>query len=284
MPVQRYTAQEIVRKNVQRKATGMTREQVAAETRTAQGWERGTERGPQELGGLEPGRLEALRLARWKHTEWRRIGSVMAEEAMDLYTPERDSRVQEMELRRLERVTAEAEVAERKGKGPVEVEENRVYRVVAERISASLPGVSSITVHLEAPSVAEAAMFALRENEREGGLYGVGRYRIIRAEEDLLGADGELEALRAFVQRAARSARAHSTARRRALEALGEAGNLCNATTVHSPSGVRLTCTREAGHYNPQDPPARGRPGGWHIADTTTWTDDEAESTPHRPA
>lgn len=38
----------------------------------------------------------------WQRTEWRRIGSVMAEEAMDLYTPERDSRVQELELRRLE--------------------------------------------------------------------------------------------------------------------------------------------------------------------------------------
>ncbi|MEU3374864.1 hypothetical protein ABZ734_31055 [Streptomyces sp. NPDC006660] len=284
MAVQRYTAQEIVRENVRRKATGMTREQVAAETRTARGWEHRTERGPQELGGLAAGRLETLRLARWKHAEWRRIGSVMTEEAMDLYVPERDTRVQELELLRLERVAAETEAAEREGRGPVTVEENRVYRVVAERVSASLPGVLSVTVHLEAPSVAEAARSALRENEGEGGLYGVGRYRIIRVEEDLLGADGELEALRAFVQRAARSARAHSTARRRALEALGEAGHLCNATTVHCPSGVRLTCTREAGHYNAQDRPARGRPGGWHIADTTTWTDEEAESTPHRPA
>ncbi|MEU2955772.1 hypothetical protein [Streptomyces xanthochromogenes] len=279
MPIQRYTAQEIVRKNVQRKASGMNREQVARETDAAESWERHAGREPGELGRLEPGRLESLRLARWKHTEWRRIGSLMTEEAMDVYTSTHDPAVQRWEEQRLKRVATETAAAEREGRRRVDVEENRIYRIVAERTSNTALGPPFITVHVTAQSAAQAALFAQQEYEGTGH-----RYRIIRVEEDLLGADGELEALRAFVQYAARAARAHSSARRRALEALGDAGNLCNATTIRVDTGEKIICTLEAGHYNPDVLPDRGRPGGWHLADSSMWTDDQAASTPHRTA
>ncbi|CAM5658048.1 MULTISPECIES: hypothetical protein [Streptomyces] len=59
----------------------------------------------------------------------------------------------------------------------------------------------------------------------------------------------------------------HTTARRRMLEALGEAGSLCTARTVNSDGDVIL-CTLDAGHYDPDDkPPFKdGKPGGWHKA------------------
>nr|MDT0521339.1 hypothetical protein [Streptomyces sp. DSM 41633] len=64
----------------------------------------------------------------------------------------------------------------------------------------------------------------------------------------------------------------NTTARRRALEALGEAGGMCTAQTVEMSSGDVILCTREAGHYDPQDLPgfkrgkSDGAPGGWHLA------------------
>ncbi|MER7990356.1 hypothetical protein ABTY53_32950 [Streptomyces noursei] len=80
----------------------------------------------------------------------------------------------------------------------------------------------------------------------------------------------------------------HTTERRRVLEALGEAGGLCTARTVNSDGDV-VVCTREAGHYAPDDRPgfkrgkSGGTPGGWHKAGPTTWSDSFAAATPHRP-
>ncbi|WP_405385796.1 hypothetical protein OG596_37875 [Streptomyces sp. NBC_01102] len=50
--------------------------------------------------------------------------------------------------------------------------------------------------------------------------------------------------------------------RRRALEALGEAGGLCAARTRNS--GDVIVCTLDADHYDPDDkPPFKdGKPGG----------------------
>nr|WP_202535143.1 hypothetical protein [Streptomyces sp. SID4923] len=55
----------------------------------------------------------------------------------------------------------------------------------------------------------------------------------------------------------------HTTARRQALEALGEAGGLCTARTRNADGDV-IVCTLDAGHYEPdQMPPFRsGKPGG----------------------
>ncbi|MFJ8186638.1 hypothetical protein [Streptomyces sp. NPDC096105] len=43
----------------------------------------------------------------------------------------------------------------------------------------------------------------------------------------------------------------NTTAWRRVLEALGEAGGLCTARTVVMSSGDVILCTRKAGHYGP---------------------------------
>ncbi|MFG2228200.1 hypothetical protein [Streptomyces sp. NPDC048644] len=66
----------------------------------------------------------------------------------------------------------------------------------------------------------------------------------------------------------------HTTARRRVLEALGEAGGLCTARTRNS-EGDAIVCTLDAGHYDPDDkPPFKdGKPGGWHKADALIWND-----------
>lgn len=74
----------------------------------------------------------------------------------------------------------------------------------------------------------------------------------------------------------------HTTARRRVLEALSEAGGLCTARTVNS-DGVYVVCTLDAGHYDPDDKPnfKDGKPGGWHKADASIWNDLGAACTPH---
>ncbi|WP_329182313.1 hypothetical protein OG754_40725 (plasmid) [Streptomyces decoyicus] len=79
----------------------------------------------------------------------------------------------------------------------------------------------------------------------------------------------------------------NTTQRRRVLEALGEAGGLCTARTVEMSSGDVILCTREAGHYDPDDPPgwkrgkSDGAPGGWHLADGSIWSDAGAACYPH---
>ncbi|WP_256992056.1 hypothetical protein [Streptomyces sp. 2114.4] len=74
----------------------------------------------------------------------------------------------------------------------------------------------------------------------------------------------------------------HTTQRRRALEALGEAGGLCTARTRNSDGGV-IVCTLDAGHYDPDNkPPFKdGKPGGWHKADASIWNDLGAACIPH---
>ncbi|RLV76285.1 hypothetical protein D3C57_143705 [Streptomyces rapamycinicus NRRL 5491] len=81
----------------------------------------------------------------------------------------------------------------------------------------------------------------------------------------------DLVRLEAFVRETVRP-RTHpnTTARRRVLEALGEASGLCTARTVNSDGDV-IVCTRDAGHYDPDDQPTfkDGKPGGWHKADAS---------------
>ncbi|GAA3163849.1 hypothetical protein [Streptomyces ramulosus] len=74
----------------------------------------------------------------------------------------------------------------------------------------------------------------------------------------------------------------YTTARRRVLEALGEAGGLCTARTVNSDGDV-IVCTLDAGHYDVDDkPPFKdGKSGGWHKADASIWNDLGPACIPH---
>ncbi|MFE0420943.1 hypothetical protein [Streptomyces sp. NPDC058953] len=74
----------------------------------------------------------------------------------------------------------------------------------------------------------------------------------------------------------------HTMARRRVLEALGEAGGLCTARMRNSDGDV-IVCTLGAGHYDPDDKPSfkDGKPGGWHKADASIWNDLGAACIPH---
>ncbi|MEU8915547.1 hypothetical protein [Streptomyces nigrescens] len=79
----------------------------------------------------------------------------------------------------------------------------------------------------------------------------------------------------------------NTTERRRVLGTLGEAGGLCTARTVEMSSGDVILCTREAGHYDPDDLPgwkrgwSSGTPGGWHLAGGSIWSDAGAACYPH---
>ncbi|MFB7560703.1 hypothetical protein [Streptomyces brevispora] len=74
----------------------------------------------------------------------------------------------------------------------------------------------------------------------------------------------------------------HTTARRRVLEVLGEAGGLCTARTRNTDGDV-IVCTLDAGHYDPDNKPPfkNGKPGGWHKADASIWNELSAACTPH---
>ncbi|MGW5129063.1 hypothetical protein ACWEQ7_34495 [Streptomyces sp. NPDC004069] len=74
----------------------------------------------------------------------------------------------------------------------------------------------------------------------------------------------------------------HTTAPRRVLEALGEAGGPCTARTRNADGGV-IVCTLDAGHYDVDDKPTfkDGNPGGWHKADASIWNDLGAAYIPH---
>ncbi|MFH9426438.1 hypothetical protein [Streptomyces sp. NPDC017529] len=93
----------------------------------------------------------------------------------------------------------------------------------------------------------------------------------------------DLERLQAFVRETVLP-RTHpyTTARRRALEALGEASGLCTARTRNADGDV-IVCTLDAGHYDPDDkPPFKdGKPGGWHKAGASIWNDSGAACIPH---
>ncbi|MFJ6493558.1 hypothetical protein [Streptomyces californicus] len=93
----------------------------------------------------------------------------------------------------------------------------------------------------------------------------------------------DLVRLEGFVREAVLpGTRPHTTARRRVLEALGEAGGLCTARTRNAGGGV-VVCTLDAGHYDVDDKPpfTDGKPGGWHKADASIWNDAGAACIPH---
>ncbi|MDJ0465454.1 hypothetical protein [Streptomyces sp. H27-C3] len=98
----------------------------------------------------------------------------------------------------------------------------------------------------------------------------------------------DLVRLEAFVRKTVLP-RTHpnTTQRRRVLEALGEAGGLCTARTVEMSSGDVIHCTRESGHYDPDDLPgfkhgkSDGTPGGWHLTGGSIWSDAGAACYPH---
>lgn len=93
-----------------------------------------------------------------------------------------------------------------------------------------------------------------------------------------------LERLEAFVrQTVLPRTYPHTMERRRVLEALGEAGGLCNARTIEYATGGVIVCTREAGHYE-GDAPRREEPEGWHTCNVATWIDDWPYNHPHKTA
>ncbi|MFJ5680758.1 hypothetical protein [Streptomyces sp. NPDC093097] len=258
MPIEKFTARETVRRSVQKKATGMDRKQVAEQTEIARGWE---------------------------HAESRRIGYVMAQEHMEIYAPQADLTVTRWKRERLQRI-AEPEAATTPSVGAAV----RRCRVVARRVDGAHSGCATLANFTDTESVEAAVAAVRRENERLGGLYGVrGLCRVVQVvEEDAVTEPPEAR-LEAFVRETVLP-RTHpnSTARRRVLEALGEAGCLCTARAVNSDGDVIL-CKRKSGHYDPDDLPgfkrgkSDGTPGGWHLAGGSIWSDAGSACSPHTP-
>lgn len=78
----------------------------------------------------------------------------------------------------------------------------------------------------------------------------------------------------------------HTTAQRRVLEALGEAGGLCTARTRNADAergrGRRGLHARCRALRPGRQAAVQGRkPGGWHKADASIWSDLGAACIPH---
>ncbi|MFF4045014.1 hypothetical protein [Streptomyces sp. NPDC001816] len=75
----------------------------------------------------------------------------------------------------------------------------------------------------------------------------------------------------------------HTMERCRILEALGEAGRLCNARIIEYSTGDVILGTREADHYDPEgyDPLREKESAGWHKCNARTWIDDRPYNYPH---
>ncbi|RLU82553.1 hypothetical protein CTZ27_29975 [Streptomyces griseocarneus] len=160
----------------------------------------------------------------------------------------------------------------------------REYRVVAHCVDNAHPGATYFTSHVMAGSVEEAVR-KIRRTSRGSSLFSTGLYRIVRVEEARLDREAaEVHRLRAFARYCIATTPANTMARRRILELTGEANDLCNASTIESSSGDWIVCTREIGHYDPQQPPDETGPGGWHHCNTSVWDDSTPCSRPHSRA
>jgi hypothetical protein len=170
------------------------------------------------------------------------------------------------------------ESAEASGRDDQEV---RRYRVVGHRVDDTHLGVTFVTLYTVAGSVEEAAR-KIRRSSQGRSLYGTGLYRIVRVEEDRLDREeAEVHLLRAFARNCVAETPPNTMARRRILELIGEANDLCNASTIDDSAGEYIVCTRAAGHYDPQQRPDGTDPGGWHLCNGSMWDDSTPCSHPH---
>ncbi|MCX4539022.1 hypothetical protein [Streptomyces sp. NBC_01669] len=78
----------------------------------------------------------------------------------------------------------------------------------------------------------------------------------------------------------------HTMARRRVLEALGEADRLCNARTIEYSTDDVILCTCGVGHYDPEgyDPLGERGSEGWHKCNSRTCIDERPYNYPHTAA
>ncbi|MFJ5611058.1 hypothetical protein ACIQCJ_16920 [Streptomyces sp. NPDC093221] len=105
------------------------------------------------------------------------------------------------------------------------------------------------------------------------------------------GERGGLERLEAFVcETVLPRTHPNTMERRHVLEALGEAGGLCNARSIEYSTGDVIVCTRQAGHYDPEGytpqrglAPSKAMPGA-HQCNRITWIDDRPYNYPYKTA
>lgn len=133
-------------------------------------------------------------------------------------------------------------------------------------------------------AVSEALVgIADRDWSRRGGRYTGAAELAVHIADVRQRERADLVRLESFVrERVLPRTHPHTTERRRAREALGEAGGLCTARTRNSDGDV-IVCTLDAGHYDPDDKPTftDGKPGGWHKANASIWNDSGAACIPH---
>ncbi|MER6218899.1 hypothetical protein ABT213_33360 [Streptomyces sp. NPDC001674] len=178
MPVYAYYPREIAQILVLRAARGLDLEQVQGRLKTALEHEELVLAAPQE-----DGKLTALDIASWQHTEWARIAHVMTKQNMTVYTPEDDFRVTRRAEERAQRRVTEATWDEQSGSIlPVEVLRHRIYRVTARPTTAEEP----LVIHsFFASSAGKAVEFAEALFRRPGSRYQRGEYRIASVEQVL---------------------------------------------------------------------------------------------------
>jgi len=134
------------------------------------------------------------------------------------------------------------------------------------------------------------ALQGRQEQRRERESRRVGATGSAAGADSVHGGPGQQEALarlEAFVRGTVLPrTRPNTMERRLVLEALGEVSGLCTAQRVELSTGDVIVCTREAGHYDPDDRPTwkDGNPAGWHHCNAQIWDDSSAASRPHTTA
>ncbi|MFB6807965.1 hypothetical protein [Streptomyces sp. NPDC056387] len=180
MPVYEYHPDELAWISVVRRATGLTLGEVQAQLRAAQDREDRALTAPQE-----PRKPSELDIAMRQRLEWARIGHVMTEQRMTVYSPGKDHRVARREEQRAQRMAAEAAWSEQASGGlPVEVLRHRVYRITA-RATAASAGEEALIRHVFAASGGAAVEHARAMFVRPGSIYQDGEYRITAVEQIL---------------------------------------------------------------------------------------------------
>ncbi|GAA3125044.1 hypothetical protein [Streptomyces goshikiensis] len=180
MPVYEYHPDELAQISVVRQATGLTLSKVEERRRAAQDREGRARAAPQE-----PRKPTELDIASCQRLEWTRIGHIMTEQRMAVYSPDEDRRVVRREEQRAQRKAAEAAWSEQSDGGlSVEVLRHRVYRVTAGAATAPA-GEEALVRHVFAASDGAAVYHARGMFGRPGSIHQGGEYRILSVEQVL---------------------------------------------------------------------------------------------------
>ncbi|MCZ4125453.1 hypothetical protein [Streptomyces sp. H39-S7] len=259
---------DFARALIQRRAQRKSPAEIGQLLSEARDWER-------QAGRTQESGFQAAHQA----AEWKRIADLVRVQEWPAYDLALDEQAQAWTAQREARLQEQRERAER-------LRRERVERAQERELYVRLPGpvaqrLETLGRELGVGPERVLAVLAEHVQASDGGLLRVPAVPV--AGGTTPGAD-DLGRLERFVRETVLPRTHPNTSKRRqVLEALGEAGGLCTAQKVELSTGDIVLCTREAGHYNPDDKPsgADWSPDGWHRCNSSVWDDSISYSRPH---